>query len=86
MAIAARFSHPKREGLGFQPGTLLHLRPRRVTRFVAGESEQKDPAAAIEVASFRNRSRAVGTPRILTVRAASPRLNSMWPKSPHGTP
>jgi sulfate/thiosulfate transport system ATP-binding protein len=36
-----------RERLGLTPGTALHLKPRRITRFVAEESADLDPAAAI---------------------------------------
>jgi len=36
-----------RERLGFKPGSLLHLKPRRVTRFVADDADQKDPATVI---------------------------------------
>ena len=36
-----------RERLGIQPGTRVHLKPRRVTRFVAGDADLRDPAAAI---------------------------------------
>ena len=36
-----------RERLGFKPGAVLHLKPRRVTRFLATDDAETDPAAAI---------------------------------------